>query len=104
MSNEDEFIKKRTYEETKQLFEEKGPRYIVLNKKVRKDVKGNEELDVTLFDLTSESEQGAITTITTKDYKQNTRVAQDHEIERAKKLVKDYRKSIWTEEDLTSDS
>lgn len=97
-----EFIKKRTLEETKALFLDEGqPKYIVLNKKVHKDIKGNEELDITLFDLTSESEEGAILSLSAKDYKQTNRVAQTHEIDRAKKLLNDYRKSIWSE-DLNS--
>lgn len=97
----DYLIERRTEEEAKELFSLVEPSYIVLNKKVHKDIKGNEELDITLFDLSSNSEQGAILSISAKDYKTTNRVAQSHEIDRAKKLLEDYRESIWSE-DLNS--
>lgn len=80
---------------------EDQPKYIVLNRKVHKDIKGNEELDITLFDMTAESEQGAILSLSAKEYTETNRIAQNHEIERAKKLLGDYRNSTWSE-DLNS--
>lgn len=98
---EDKFVEKRTIEETRLLFEEKVPQYIVLNKKIHRDIKGNQELDITLFDLSADSEQGAIVSLNVKDFKTTNRIAQNHEIDRARALLKRYRESIWSK-DLNS--
>jgi len=95
-------IHKRSEEEARKLFEDKSAQFIVLDKKIRTDIKGNEELNLVLFDVASESEEGSVLTLNAKDYSENLRTAQAHEIDRAKKLLGNYRKSVWSDEDLNS--
>lgn len=76
-------------------------KYIVLNRKIHQDTKGNETMDLTLFDLSAENEQKAVLSLSVKEYTQSNRTAQDHEIDHARKLLKDYRESVWAD-DLNS--
>jgi len=63
--------------------------YIVLQNHVRKNTKTKEEeLDITLFDVSGKSLDGEIVELTIKSYDENRRSAQDHEIEKFKSTVR----------------
>lgn len=58
--------------------------FLAIGQSVRKNVKtGEEELELALFDLGSESEKDAVVTITASDFVINRRDAQTHELQQA---------------------
>lgn len=73
--------------------------FLTLSQSVRKNIKtGKEELEIALFDMRATDSDGAVVTITAKDYEVNRRTAQQHEIERAeRKLMADV-KGSWVEQ------
>lgn len=63
--------------------------FLSLTQNVRKNMKtGKEELEIALFDVRATDSEGAVVTITAKDYEINRRTAQSHEMERAARNIK----------------
>lgn len=78
--------------------------FIVLSQHVRKNIKtGQEELEMALFDIQATDEDGAVVTITAKDYEVNRRVAQKHEVDQATRTIEDRLKGSWIEQLAQSD-
>ena len=70
--------------------------FLSLSQHVRKNIKtGKEELEIALFDVRSTDSDGAVVTITAKDYEVNRRTAQQHEIEQAARNVKNAFRGSW---------
>lgn len=78
--------------------------FLSLRQHVRKNIKtGKEELEIELFDVRSTDDEGAVVTITAKDYEINRRTAQSHEIERAARNIKRAFRGSWLDELESSD-
>lgn len=73
--------------------------FLTLTQNVRKNIKtGQEELEIALFDVRATDSEGAVVTITAKDYEVNRRTAQQHEIDKATSKLKDDVKNSWVEQ------
>jgi hypothetical protein len=63
--------------------------FVAIQQAVRKNIKtGQEELEVTMFDLKSTGDEDAVVTITAKEYEVNRRTAQSHEVEQATRKLR----------------
>lgn len=78
--------------------------FLSISQHVRKNIKtGKEELEISLFDVQATDDDGAVVTITAKDYEINRRGAQSHEIEKAARKIKRAFRGSWLDELEKSD-
>lgn len=73
--------------------------FLSLSQSVRKNIKtGKEELEITLFDVRATDSDGAVVTITAKDYEINRRTGQQHEIDQAVRKFKGHVQDSWAKQ------